>query len=110
MCLSQRFFRLQSSGPRKGPLRGPPVDLGDKQVENGGLRSIICPGAARGNVGVSRLAELKKPKMVDEFRAFIMKGNVLDLAVGVIIGLAFSGVINSMVSDVIMPPIGLALG
>lgn len=39
-----------------------------------------------------------------------MKGNVLDLAVGVIIGLAFSGVINSMVTDVIMPPIGLALG
>jgi large conductance mechanosensitive channel len=56
------------------------------------------------------LAELKKPKMVDEFKAFIMKGNVMDLAVGVIIGLAFSGVITSMVNDVIMPPIGLALG
>jgi large conductance mechanosensitive channel len=48
--------------------------------------------------------------MVDEFKAFIMKGNVLDLAVAVIIGLAFGGVINSMVNDVIMPPIGVALG
>lgn len=54
--------------------------------------------------------KIKKPKMVDEFREFILKGNVLDLAVGIIIGLAFSGVINSMVSDVIMPPVGLALG
>ncbi len=54
--------------------------------------------------------KLKKPKMVDEFRTFILKGNVLDLAVGIIIGLAFSGVINSMVNDVIMPPVGLALG
>src|SRR5882762_2920129 len=110
MCLSQRFFGLQSSWTMKGLLRGPPDDLGDKQVENGGLRSTICPGAAWGSLGVSRLAALRKPKMVDEFKAFIMKGNVLDLAVGVIIGLAFSGVINSMVSDVIMPPIGLALG
>lgn len=52
----------------------------------------------------------KKPKLIDDFRAFIMKGNVLDMAVGIIIGLAFSAVVTSMVSDVIMPPVGLALG
>ena len=48
--------------------------------------------------------------MLDEFKKFIMRGNVLDLAVGIIIGLAFSGVINSLVTDVIMPPVGLAIG
>lgn len=54
--------------------------------------------------------KLKKPKMVDEFKSFILKGNVLDLAVGIIIGIAFGSVVNSMVNDVIMPPVGLALG
>lgn len=53
---------------------------------------------------------VKKPKMVEEFKAFITKGNVLDLATAVILGLALSAVINSMVNDVIMPPIGMALG
>ena len=48
--------------------------------------------------------------MVKEFREFILRGNVLDLAVGVIIGAAFGGVVTSLVNDVIMPPIGIALG
>jgi large conductance mechanosensitive channel len=48
--------------------------------------------------------------MLKEFRAFIMRGNVLDLAVGVIIGAAFGKIVTSLVNDVIMPPIGLALG
>src|SRR4051812_39189715 len=48
--------------------------------------------------------------MFDEFKKFAMRGNVLDLAVGVIIGASFTGIVNSLVSDVIMPPIGLALG
>ena len=48
--------------------------------------------------------------MLKEFREFIMRGNVLDLAVAVIIGAAFGKVITSAVSDVIMPPIGLLLG
>jgi large conductance mechanosensitive channel len=48
--------------------------------------------------------------MIKEFREFIMRGNVLDLAVGIIIGAAFGAIINSLVKDVIMPPIGLALG
>jgi large conductance mechanosensitive channel len=48
--------------------------------------------------------------MLKEFRAFIMRGNVLDLAVGVIIGGAFGGIVSSLVNDMIMPPIGVALG
>ena len=48
--------------------------------------------------------------MWKDFKAFIMRGNVLDLAVAVIIGAAFTTVINSLVDDVIMPPIGLATG
>jgi large conductance mechanosensitive channel len=45
-----------------------------------------------------------------EFRDFAMRGNVLDLAVGVIIGAAFGGVVNSLVNDIIMPPVGKAIG
>jgi large conductance mechanosensitive channel len=48
--------------------------------------------------------------MLKEFRAFAMRGNVLDLAVGIIIGGAFGTIVKSLVDDVIMPPIGLALG
>jgi large conductance mechanosensitive channel len=48
--------------------------------------------------------------MLKEFKAFIMRGNVLDLAVGIIIGGAFGTIVKSLVDDVIMPPIGLALG
>ncbi len=48
--------------------------------------------------------------MWNEFKAFIMRGNVLDLAIAVIIGVAFGAVIASLVNDILMPPIGLALG
>jgi|RhiMetdeSRZDD1v2_1073273.scaffolds.fasta_scaffold33938_6 large conductance mechanosensitive channel len=48
--------------------------------------------------------------MLKEFRDFVMRGNVLDLAVGFIMGVAFTGIVNSLVKDVIMPPIGLILG
>jgi large conductance mechanosensitive channel len=48
--------------------------------------------------------------MFDEFKQFVMRGNVVDLAVGVIIGGAFGRIVASLVEDVIMPPIGLALG
>ena len=48
--------------------------------------------------------------MLKDFRAFIMRGNVIDLAVGVIIGGAFGKIISSLVNDIIMPPIGLLLG
>ena len=48
--------------------------------------------------------------MLKDFKAFIMRGNVVDLAVGIVIGVAFGAIISSFVKDVIMPPIGLALG
>ena len=48
--------------------------------------------------------------MWNDFKAFIMRGNVVDLAVAVIIGASFGGVVKSLVDDVIMPPIGLAMG
>ena len=48
--------------------------------------------------------------MFEEFKKFAMRGNVLDLAVGVIIGASFTGIVNSLVNDIIMPPVGLALG
>jgi large conductance mechanosensitive channel len=48
--------------------------------------------------------------MLKEFREFIMRGNVVDLAVGIIIGAAFGKIVTSLVNDVIMPPIGLLLG
>jgi large conductance mechanosensitive channel len=48
--------------------------------------------------------------MLKDFRAFIMRGNVVDMAVGIIIGVAFGAIVTSIVKDVIMPPIGLALG
>lgn len=48
--------------------------------------------------------------MMQEFKEFAMKGNVIDLAVGVIIGAAFGKIVDSLVADVIMPPIGMLLG
>ncbi|MCD8104905.1 MAG: large conductance mechanosensitive channel protein MscL [Lachnospiraceae bacterium] len=48
--------------------------------------------------------------MVDEFKAFIMRGNVIDMAVGVIIGAAFSNIVNSLVNDIVMPVVTLLTG
>ncbi len=48
--------------------------------------------------------------MVKEFKEFIMRGNVVDMAVGIIIGAAFGAIVSSLVKDIIMPPIGLLLG
>lgn len=48
--------------------------------------------------------------MFREFKEFAMKGNVVDMAVGIIIGVAFGAIVKSLVSDVIMPPVGLLLG
>lgn len=48
--------------------------------------------------------------MIKEFKEFIMRGNVLDLAVGIIIGAAFGKIVTSFVNDILMPPIGLLLG
>ena len=48
--------------------------------------------------------------MVEEFKKFIMRGNVLDMAVGIIIGAAFGKIVTSFVNDLLMPPLGLLLG
>ncbi len=58
------------------------------------------------------MAQLKTGQMsiVKEFKEFAVKGNVVDMATGIIIGAAFGKIVSSVVNDVIMPPIGLALG
>lgn len=48
--------------------------------------------------------------MLNEFKQFIARGNVIDLAVGIIMGAAFTGIVNSLVNDIIMPPIGKIMG
>lgn len=59
---------------------------------------------------VPQMIPVKKPAWMDEFRAFIMRGNVVDLAVGVVIGVAFTGIVGSLVKDLINPVIGLLTG
>ena len=54
--------------------------------------------------------KLNENKILNEFKAFIMRGNVMDMAIGVIIGGAFGKIISSLVSDVLMPPIGRLMG
>lgn len=54
--------------------------------------------------------ELKEVKMINEFKTFISRGNVVDMAVGVIIGSAFGKIVTSLVNDVLMPIIGIILG
>jgi large conductance mechanosensitive channel len=53
---------------------------------------------------------VRKPGWIGEFQAFIMRGNVVDLAVGIIIGAAFTGIVGSLVKDIITPVIGLLVG
>lgn len=48
--------------------------------------------------------------MIEEFKKFIMRGNVLDMAIGIIIGAAFGKIVTSFVNDILMPPLGLVLG
>jgi large conductance mechanosensitive channel len=59
---------------------------------------------------VSQILHAKKPGWVDDFRTFIMRGNVVDLAVGVVIGAAFTSIVGSLVKDIITPFIGLLTG
>src|ERR1043165_3448200 len=64
-----------------------------------------------GAVGIRVQPVGERPmKLFDEFKKFAMRGNVVDLAVGVVFGVAFTGIVNSLVKDIITPPIGLALG
>jgi large conductance mechanosensitive channel len=52
----------------------------------------------------------RKMSMIKEFKAFAMRGNVVDMAVGIVIGVAFGNIISSFVADVVMPPLGMLLG
>jgi large conductance mechanosensitive channel len=58
----------------------------------------------------TRAETVRRWTMLKEFREFAMRGSMLDLAIGIIMGVAFGGVVNSLVNDVIMPPIGALLG
>ena len=49
-------------------------------------------------------------KIVDEFKAFAIKGNMIDMAIGIVIGAAFGKIVSSIVNDILMPPLGLLLG
>jgi large conductance mechanosensitive channel len=59
---------------------------------------------------ISNMPQIRAPKFVDEFKEFAIRGNVIDLAVGVIIGTSFGKIVSSAVSDVIMPPIAFLTG
>lgn len=48
--------------------------------------------------------------VLQEFKEFAMKGNVIDMAVGIVLGAAFTGIVNSLVNDIVMPPLGFAIG
>lgn len=56
------------------------------------------------------MSDMKKPGWVDEFKAFIMRGNVMSMAVGVIVGGAFSSIVSSLTNDIIMPIVGIFTG
>ena len=62
------------------------------------------------NYIVEKFYRKKDLFMISEFKQFIMRGNVLDMAIGIIIGAAFGKIVTSFVNDILMPPIGLLLG
>lgn len=62
------------------------------------------------NKAVENIKKIKDTKMLKEFKAFALKGNVIDLAVGIIIGGAFGKIVTSLVNDIIMPAVGVLLG
>jgi len=61
-------------------------------------------------VKIKEKEDIKEKKMLKEFKEFALRGNVVDLAIGVIIGASFGNIITSLVNDILMPPIGLLLG
>jgi large conductance mechanosensitive channel len=71
------------------------------------MRVFLCAGIKSPEKGDEQFEGFV---MIQEFKAFLMKGNVMDLAVGIIIGAAFTAIVNSLVGDLINPIIGLILG
>jgi large conductance mechanosensitive channel len=72
-------------------------------------RFAVCAAPAKDYAGASRTKE-RAMGMASEFKEFVMRGNVVDLAVGVVIGAAFGRIVTVLVDRVLMPPIGLMLG
>jgi large conductance mechanosensitive channel len=68
------------------------------------------PPALPGGALSCRIIGLEEGNVLKEFREFAVKGNVMDMAIGIIIGAAFGRIVASLVNDVLMPPIGLLLG
>jgi large conductance mechanosensitive channel len=96
-ALLQAWVSELVPGARPRPVAGPSSPAPDSGVYWRGLAAY-------------RAAFRKESAMFEEFKKFIMRGNVLDLAIAVIIGAAFGRIITSLVNDIIMPPIGLLLG
>jgi hypothetical protein len=67
-------------------------------------------GEADISLGLDRHTASEDRHMFKDFKSFALRGNVIDLAVGVIIGASFTGIVNSLVSDILMPPLGMLLG
>jgi large conductance mechanosensitive channel len=74
------------------------------------MRAFVEVDGSQTHVSRQEEGTMKGKGLWAEFMAFVQRGSVLDLAVGIIIGTAFGGVIKSLVDDVIMPPIGLLVG
>jgi large conductance mechanosensitive channel len=72
--------------------------------------ALIPPTGDRNRHETGAKPKPRRVAMWKEFKTFIMRGNVLDMAVGIIIGAAFGKIVTSLVNDIIMPPIGLVLG
>jgi large conductance mechanosensitive channel len=75
-----------------------------------GLPKPGHPAAATEKFPATRKAASEEGEMLKEFKEFAMRGNVLDMAVGIIIGAAFGKIVTSLVNDILMPPFGLILG
>jgi large conductance mechanosensitive channel len=76
----------------------------------GGVASFITVPSDGQNASRWQEEDARMSGLFQEFKEFAMRGNVVDLAVGLIIGAAFGAIVNSLVADVIMPPIGLIMG
>src|SRR5690606_16553318 len=82
--------------PIMPPSAPPEARVGPPMRHNGGTRDPCVAD--------------EEPAMLKEFKEFAIRGNVVDMAVGIIIGAAFGRIVESLVKDIIMPPIGLLLG
>jgi large conductance mechanosensitive channel len=70
----------------------------------------VASGLLRTGRHAAKTSEEKIMSMMKEFREFAMRGNVIDMAVGIVIGAAFGKIVSSFVNDVLMPPLGMTLG